>query len=92
MMDTSLFLQSESGIRSICKLYVLSSKGTKFHPGCSHSQQIIIGIKLFPIWPGGVGDPCRLQHLESPGSIPSRPFFLGRDGYILFSYMLSDGL
>ena len=21
-----------------CKLYVLSSKGTKFHPACSHSQ------------------------------------------------------
>ena len=86
MMDTTLFLQSESGIRSRCKLYVFSSKGTKFHPGCSHSQQIIIGIKLFPIWPGGVGDPCRLQHLESPGSIPSRAFFIGRDGYILFYF------
>ena len=79
-MDTSLFLQSESGIRNICKLYVLSSKGTKFRPGCSHSLQ----IKSFSIWHGGVGDSCRLQHLESPGSIPSRALFLGGDGYILF--------
>ena len=84
-MDTSLFLQSESGIRSICKLYVLSSKGTKFHPGCSHSQYIIIGIKLFPIWPGGAGDPCRLQHIESPGSIPSRALF-SRRGWIFFLF------
>ena len=28
-METSLFLQSKSGIRNICTLYVLSSKGTK---------------------------------------------------------------
>ena len=83
-MDTSLFLQSESGIRNICKLYVLSSKETKFHPGCSHLLQITIEIKLFSIWHGGVGGSCRLQHLESPGSIPSRALFLGGDGYILF--------
>ena len=76
-MDTSLVLQSESGIRNICKLYVLSSKGTKFHPGCSHSLQITIEIKSFSIWHGGVGD-------SSPGSIPSRALFLGGDGYILF--------
>ena len=86
MIDTSLFLQSESGIRNICKLYVLSSKGTKFHPGCSHSQQIIIEIRSFSIWHGGAGDSCRLQHLESPGSIPSRALFLGGDGYILFYF------
>ena len=79
-------LQSESGIRNICKLYVLSSKGIKFHPGCSHSQQITIEIKSFSIWHGGVGDSCRLQHLESPGSIPSRALFLGGDGYILFYF------
>ena len=87
MMDTSLFLQSESGIKNICKLYVLSSKVTKFHPGCSHSaQQITIEIKSLSIWYGGVGDSCRLQHLESPGSIPSRALFLGGDGYILFYF------
>ena len=74
-MGTSLFLISESGIRNICKLYVLSSKGTKFHPGCSHSQQKTIEIKSFSIWHGGVGDSCRLQHLESPSSIPSRALF-----------------
>ena len=85
-MDTSLFLQSESGIRNICKLYFLSSKRTKFHPGCSHSQQITIEIKPFSIWRGGVGDSCRLQHLESPDSIPSRALFLGGDGYILFYF------
>ena len=85
-MDTSLFLQNEFGIRNICKLYVLSSKGTKFHPGCSHSQQITIEIKSFSIWHGGAGDLCRLQHLESPGSIPSRTLFLGGDGCILFHF------
>ena len=87
-MDTSLFLQSESGIRNICKSYVLLSKGTKFHPGCSHSQQIAIKIKSFSIWHGGVGDSCRLfKHLESPGSIPSRALFLGGGGgYILFYF------
>ena len=83
-MDTPLFLQSESGIRNICKLYVLSSKGTKFHPGCSHSQQITIEIKSFSIWHSGAGYSSRLQHLESPGSITSRALFLGGDGYILF--------
>ena len=86
MIDTSLFLQSESGIRNTCKLYVLSSKGTKFHPGCSHSQQITIEIRSFSIWHGGAGDSCRLQQLESPGSIPSRALFLGGDGYILFYF------
>ena len=85
-MDTSLFWQSESVIRNICKLYVISSKGTKFHPGCSHSQQITIEIKSFSIWHGDVVDSCRLQHLESPGSIPSRALFLGGDGYILFYF------
>ena len=89
-MDTSLFLQSESGIRNISKVYVLSSKGTKFHPGCSHSQQITIEIKSFSIWQGGAGDSCRLQHLVSPGSIPSRTLFLGGDGYIFFT--LKHGL
>ena len=69
-----------------CKLYVLSSKGTKFHPGCSHSQQITIEIKSFSIWQGGLGDSCRLQHLESPGSIPGRALFLGGDGHILFYF------
>ena len=83
-MDTSLFLQSESGIRNICKLYVLSSKGTKFHRGCTHSLQITIEIKSFSIWRGGVGDSCRLPHLESPGSIPSRALFLDGNGYILY--------
>ena len=77
-MDTYLFLQSESGIRNISKL------GTKFHPGCSHLLQITIEIKPFPIWHGGVGGSCRLQHLESPGSIPRRALFLDGDGYILF--------
>ena len=67
-------------------LYVLSPKGTKFHPGCGHSQQITIEIKSFSIWHGGVGDSCRLQHLESLGSIPSRALFLGEDGYILFYF------
>ena len=86
MMDTSLFLKNESGIRNICQLYVLSSKETKFHPGCSHSQQITIEIKSFSIWHGGAGDSCRLQHLESPGSIPTRALFLGGDGYILFYF------
>ena len=85
-MDTSLFLKNESGIRNICQLYVLSSKGTKFHPGCSHSQQITIEIKSFSIRHGGAGDSCRLQHIESPGSIPTRALFLGRDGYILFYF------
>ena len=85
-MDTSLFLQSESGIRNICKLHVLSSKGTKFHPGYSHSYQITIEIKSFSICHGGAGGSCRLQHLESPGSIPSRGLFLGGDGYILFYF------
>ena len=83
MMDTSLFLKSESGIRNICKLYVLSSKGTKFHPGCSHSLQITIEIKSFSIWHGGLGGSYRLQHLESPGSIPSRALF-SRRGWIYF--------
>ena len=89
-MDTSLFLQSESGIRNICKLYVLSSKGTKLHPGCGHSQQITIEIKSFSIWHGGVGDSCRLRHLESPGSIPSRALFLG--GMDSFYFTLKHGL
>ena len=83
MMDTSLFLKSESGIRNICKLYVLSSKGTKFHPGCRHSQEITIEIKSFSIWHGGLGGSYRLQHLESPGSIPSRALF-SRRGWIYF--------
>ena len=88
MMDTSLFLKSESGIRNICKLYVLSSKETKFHPGCSHSQQITIEIISFSIWHGGLGGSFRLQHLESPGSISNRAhFFLGRDGFILFIWI-----
>ena len=82
MMDTSLFLKSESGIRNICKLYVLSSKG--IHPGCSHSQQISIAIKSFSIWHGGLGGSYRLQHLESPGSIPSRALFFSRRGWIYF--------
>ena len=68
-------LKSESGIMNICKLYVLSSKVTKFQPGCSHSQQITIEIKSFSIWHGGLGGSYRLQHLESPGSIPSRALF-----------------
>ena len=85
-MDTSLFLQNESGIRNICKLYILSSKGTKFRPGCSHSHEITIEIKSFSIWLGGAGDSCRLPHIESPGSIPSRAPFLGGDGYILFYF------
>ena len=80
MMDTSLILQNESGIRNICKLYVLSSKGR------SHSQQITIEIKSFSIWHCGVGGSCRLQHLESPGSIPSGALFLGGDGCILFYF------
>ena len=80
----SLFLKSESGIRNICKLYVLSSKGTKFHPGCSHSQQITIEIKSFSIWHGGLGGSYRLQHLESPGSIPLRALF-SRRGWIYFN-------
>ena len=83
-MGTSLFLKSESGIRNICKLFVLSSKGTKFHPGCSHSHQIT--IESFSIWHGGLGGSYRLQHLESPGSIPSRALFLGGDGFILFYF------
>ena len=79
-------MKSESGIRNICKLYVLSSKETKFHPGCSHSQQITIEIKSFSIWHGGLGGSYRLLHLESPGSIPSiAPFFLGGDGFIFFT-------
>ena len=88
MMGTSsLFLKSESGIRNICKLYVLSSKVTKFHPGCSHSKQITIEIKSFSIWHGGLGGSYRLQHLESPGSIPGRAlFFLVGDGFILFYF------
>ena len=61
-----VFEKCLSGI--ICKLYVLSSKGTKFHPGCSHSQQITIAVKSFSIWHGGLGGSYRLQHLESPGS------------------------
>ena len=85
-MYTSLFFKNESGIRNICQLYVLSSKGTKFHPGCSHSQQITIEIKSFSIWHGGAGDSCRLQHFESPGSIPTRALFLDGDGYILFYF------
>ena len=84
MMDTSLFLKSESGIRNICKLYVLSSKGTKFHPGCSHSKEITIEIKSYSIWHGGLGGSYRLQHLESPGSIPSRALF-SRRGWIYFA-------
>ena len=84
-MDTSLFLKSESGIRNICKLYVLSSKGTKFHPGCSHSQEITIEIKSYSIWHGGLGGSYRLQHLESPGSIPSRALF-SRRGWIYFIF------
>ena len=88
-MDNSV-LQSESGIRNMCNLYIPSSKGTKFHPGCSHSQQIIIGIKPFSIWPGGVGGSCRLQHLESPGSIPSRAIF-SRRGWIYY-FTLKHGL
>ena len=86
MMDTSLFLKSESGIRNICKLYVLSSKGTKFHPGCSHSHQITIENKSFSIWHGGLGGSYRLQHLESPGSIPSRALFLDGVGFVLFYF------
>ena len=58
----------------------------KFHPGCSHPLQITIEIKSFSICHGGVGDSCRLQHLESPGSISSRALFLGGDGYILFYF------
>ena len=83
MTDISLFLQSESGIQKHVQIYVLSSKGTKFNPGCSHSQQITIKIKSFSIWQGGVGDSCRLQHLESPGSIPSGALF-SRRGWIYF--------
>ena len=78
-MDTSLFLKSESGIRNICQLYALSSKAAKLHPGCSHSQQITIEIKSFSIWHGGLGGSYRLQHLESPGSIPSRALFCRRE-------------
>ena len=76
----------------MCNLYIPSSKGTKFHPGCSHSQQLIIGIKSFSIWPGGVGDSCRLQHLESPGSIPSRAFFSrrGMDIFFYFETWIAD--
>ena len=85
-MDTILFLQSESGIRNICELYVLSSKGTKFHPGYNHSPQITIKIESSSIWQGGEGDSCRLQHLESPGSIPSRTLFSRLCGYILFYF------
>ena len=81
-----LFLQSVSGIRNICKLYVLSSKGAKFHPGYIHSSQITIKIESSSIWQGGVGGSCRLQHLESPGSIPSRAPFSRRGGYILFYF------
>ena len=91
MMDTSLFLQSESCIRNICKLYTLSSKGTKFHQGCSHSQQITIEIKSFSIWQGGVGDSCRLQHLESPGSIPNRALFFSA-GMDIFYFTFKHGL
>ena len=80
MTDTSLFLQSESCANYV---YVLSSKGAKFHPVSSHSHQITIEIKSFSIWQGGVGDSCRLQHLESPGSIPSRALF-SRRGWIYF--------
>ena len=89
---TILFLQSESGFRNMCNLYIPSSKGTKFHRGCSHSQQIIIVIKSFSIWPGGVGDSCRLQHLESPGSIPSRAFFSrrGMDIFFYFETWIAD--
>ena len=83
MMDTSLFLKSESGIRNICKLYVLSSKVVKFQPGCSHSRQITIEIKSFSIWHSGLGGSYRLQHLESLGSIPSRALF-SRRGWIYF--------
>ena len=96
-----MFLKCESGIRNICKLYVLSSKGTKFHPGCSNSHQITIEIKSFTIWHGGLGGSYRLQHLESPGSIPSRALFFlaGMDlfyftwisdsfAYYLFSFYL----
>ena len=48
--------------------------------------QITIEIKSFSICHGGVGGSCRLQHLESPGSIPSRDLFLGDEGYILFYF------
>ena len=78
MMDTSLFLKSESGIRNICKLYVLSSEGTKFHPGCSHPQQITIEIKSFSIWHGGLGGSYRFQHLEH--------FFLDAYRFVLFYF------
>ena len=71
-------------------IYVLSSKGTKFHPGCSHSQQITIEIKSFLIWHGGLGGSYRLQHLESPGSIPSRALFSWR-GMDLFYFTLKHG-
>ena len=90
MLDTSLFLKSESGLRNICKLYVLSSKGTKFHPGYRHLQEITIEIKSFAIWHGGVGDSRRLQHLESPGSIPSRALF-SRRGWVYLSADLTKG-
>ena len=84
MMDTSLFLKSESGIRNICKLYVLSSKGTKFHPGCSHSQQITIEIKSFSICHGGLGGSFNTS--SHPVRFPAEHFFLGGDGFILFYF------
>ena len=49
-------------------------------------HNITIEIKSFSIWHGGVGDSCRLQHLESPGSISSRALFVVGDGYILFCF------
>ena len=71
--------------------YALFHRTELSSSGCSHSQQITIEIKSFSIWHGGARDSCRSQHLESPGSIPSRALFLGGDGYI-FHFTLKHGL
>ena len=83
MMDTSLFLKSESGIRNICKLYVLSSKGTKFHPGCNHSQEITIEIKSLSIWHGGLGVRTGFNTSSHLVRFPAEHFF-SRRGWIYF--------
>ena len=76
-----LFCVSESGIRNICELYVLS-KLRSLKGNNKKKKNIFFRVA------GWCGGSHRFQHLKAPGSNPSSVIFSRRGGYILCFHIL----
>ena len=87
---TSLFLQVSLASETYANYTFFHRRELSSIQAAVIDSKKTIKINSSSIWHGGVGNSCRLQHLESPGSIPSGElFFLGGGGYILFYFETS---